>query len=287
MKFFNKLLFILILIGFQQASFSQDVPYVPSTPEVVNGMLTLAKVTSDDIVYDLGCGDGRIVVAAARDFGARGVGVDSNPDRIKESNDNAKANNVQDKVKFIEQNLFEADIKDATVIAIYLLNSVNLKLRPKLFDELKPGTRIVSHAFSMDDWEPEAQEVVDGRDIYLWIIPENASGTWTSSANNEQNGNTFNLTQQFQNVSGTLTMGGNSYNIKEAKLDGSKLTFSAAGSGDDNSDIQFEGEINEDQIRGRIISPDDNVNQEITAVRQNGTKKPLDPAVAEVTPGMD
>jgi SAM-dependent methyltransferase len=267
----------LLLFVLQSAVLSQDVPYVPTTPEVVNGMLKLAEVTEDDLVYDLGCGDGRIVVAAARDFGAKGVGVDSNPDRIKESNDNAEKNDVKDKVKFIEQNLFEADIKDATVVAIYLLNSVNLKLRPKLFRELQPGTRVVSHAFHMEDWAPDSSQVVDDRDIYFWIIPENASGTWNIKGSDRNF--SLNIDQRFQEISGTLTEGEKSYEIKNAKIEGSKLSFTAEG---DNSSISFEGEVNDDTLQGTINSGNNAQEQSITAVREDGTKKQIDPALAEI-----
>ena len=149
-----------------------DVPYVPTPPEVVKAMLTLANVKKDDHVIDLGCGDGRIVVAAAADFGARGTGYDLNPERIKEARENAAKAGVNDRTRFVEKNLFEADIKDATVVTLYLLPGVNEKLKPRLLAELKPGTRVVSHRFSMPDWEPVKTIEVDSRTIYLWIIPE-------------------------------------------------------------------------------------------------------------------
>jgi precorrin-6B methylase 2 len=269
MKYFSRLIVLVLFAAFAKLSFSQDVPYVPTSPEVVNAMLKLAEVNEDDLLYDLGCGDGRIVVAAARDFGARGVGVDSNPVRIKESNENARNNGVTDKVKFYEENLFETDISDATVIGIYLLNSVNLKLRPKFLSDLKPGTRVVSHAFDMDDWQPDAHQEVDNRDIYLWIIPENTSGTWES-------GNvTLELDQRFQEVSGTVSTGNNTYNISEAKLDGQNLIFTAESNG---STVEFKGTIDGDQLKGKFNSQDDNLNQNFNATRSEGTKKPLDPS---------
>lgn len=149
-----------------------DVIYVPTPPEVVEAMLKVAKVGPKDVVYDLGCGDGRIVVTAAKEYGARGVGIDIDPERIREAEANAQANGVTDKVKFHLEDLFEADISDATVVTLYLLPSLNLKLRPKLWKELKVGTRIVSHAFDMGDWEPEQQLDVDGRTVYFWTITE-------------------------------------------------------------------------------------------------------------------
>lgn len=148
-----------------------DVIYVPTSPEVVEAMLKLANVTKNDVVYDLGCGDGRIVVAAARAFGARAIGIDIDPQRIAEAEANAKTAGVEGRVKFVLGNLFEQDFHDATVVTLYLLNSLNLKLRPKLWKDLKPGTRIVSHAFDMGDWKPEQTQEVGGTTIYLWRIP--------------------------------------------------------------------------------------------------------------------
>ena len=148
-----------------------DVGYVPSSPEVVNAMLTLAKVRADDIVYDLGSGDGRIVISAARDYGARGVGIDVTPRRIREAEENARLAGVQDQVEFIQGDIFVEDFSDATVVTMYLLDELNLRLRPRLLNELKPGTRIVSNTFKMGDWEPEAIQIVDDKFIYLWTIP--------------------------------------------------------------------------------------------------------------------
>src|SRR5450432_110068 len=149
-----------------------DVPYVRSPNVVVDAMLKLAGVKQSDNVYDLGCGDGRIVIAAAKDYGARGVGIDINPELIQEARENARKARVESLVKFEENDLFDADIHNATVITLYLLPTVNLRLRPKLLRELKPGTRVVSHSWGMDDWKPAKEETVDGRTIYLWIIPE-------------------------------------------------------------------------------------------------------------------
>jgi SAM-dependent methyltransferase len=148
-----------------------EVPYVPTENTVVDAMLKLAGAKNTDIVYDLGCGDGRIVVRAAKNHGARGVGVDIDPARIQQARENAKRNNVEDLVRFEENDLFDADIREATVVMLYLLPNVNLRLRPKLLRDLKPGTRIVSHSFDMGDWKPEKEEQVDGATIYLWTVP--------------------------------------------------------------------------------------------------------------------
>jgi SAM-dependent methyltransferase len=147
-----------------------DVHWEPSPPEVVEAILKLADVRTNDIVYDLGCGDGRIVIAAAKDFGARGVGIDIDPVRIAESNKNAREAGVKNRVKFREEDLFEADFQRATVVTLFLWPSLNLKLLPILKQQLKPGTRIVSYIHDMGDWTPEKETVVNGRPIYLWKI---------------------------------------------------------------------------------------------------------------------
>lgn len=151
-----------------------DVPFVPTPQETVDRMLEMAKVGPNDYLIDLGSGDGRIPITAAKKFGIRALGVDLNPVRIAESNENAKKEGVTDKVTFIEGDLFKQDISKATVLTMYLLPDVNMKLRPKIWSDLKPGTRIVSHAFTMGDWTPEATTTApDGRNtVYLWIVPD-------------------------------------------------------------------------------------------------------------------
>lgn len=149
-----------------------DVIYVPTPEEVVEAMLQVANVTKDDVVYDLGCGDGRIPVTAAKKYGARGVGIDIDPQRIKEANENVQKNNVGNLVKIVQGDLFTQDLSPATVVTLYLLPSLNVKLMPKLMKELKPGTRVVSHAFDMGDWKPEKELDVNGRKVYYWTIPK-------------------------------------------------------------------------------------------------------------------
>jgi SAM-dependent methyltransferase len=162
---------------YAQEQKSKDVPYVATPQIVVDKMLEVAAVTKDDIVYDLGSGDGRIVITAAKKYGARGVGVDIDAERVKEANANAVQAGVADRVKFLEQDLFKTDLKEASVVTLYLLPEVNLRLRPKLWRELRPGTRVVSHAFDMGDWKPEQTVQVEGRTIYYWIIPKNSTPT--------------------------------------------------------------------------------------------------------------
>ena len=163
-----------------QATRTPDVPYVPTHEKIVDRMLTIAKVGKNDVLYDLGCGDGRIPITAAKRYGTRGIGVDIDPARITEANDNAKKAGVTNRVKFVQQDLFQTDIKDATVVTLYLLPDVNLRLKPKLLSELKPGTRVVSHNYDMgDDWKPLKSETitVDGTDhyIYYWEVPPRAA----------------------------------------------------------------------------------------------------------------
>ena len=155
-----------------------EVPYVPTKELVVDKMLEMADVKGTDVLWDLGSGDGRIPITAAKRFGTRGVGVDIDPQRVKEANENARKNNVTDKVRFIEEDLFNVDFSEATVVTLYLLPEVNLRLRPKLLDSLKPGTRIVSHNYDMGNWQPEKVEIVKTSDnddhiVYFWRVPEN------------------------------------------------------------------------------------------------------------------
>ena len=169
----------------QTTPIKKDVPYVPTPQNVVDEMLTLANVTKDDVVYDLGCGDGRLVITAVKKFGAsRGFGVDIDPERIAESNANAKAAGVTDRVTFAVQDLFQTDFKEATVVTLYLLPEVNLRLRPKLLSELRPGTRVVSHSFDMGDWKPEKTITVQpgGQRLYLWTIPAKTTQSATPTA---------------------------------------------------------------------------------------------------------
>ena len=155
-----------------------NTPYVASPPQIVDAMLDLAKVKNNDVVYDLGCGDGRIVISAAKKYGAHGVGIDISADRIEEARANAHAAGVDGQVVFETKDLFESDIHDATVVTLYLLPEVNMRLRPRLLSELRPGTRVVTHSFAMGDWTPDKEIVVDGDPVYLWTIPgkQNTAG---------------------------------------------------------------------------------------------------------------
>lgn len=158
----------------QPTELKKDVPYVPTPPAVVEKMLELAELRPGDLVYDLGCGDGRIVIAAVKRPDVRGVCVDIDPARIAESKANAAREGVADRIRFVEGDIFEVPFSDATVVTMYLLPAVNIKLRPRILNELKPGTRVVSHAFDMDDWKPERQVLEGGSMVYRWTVPPRA-----------------------------------------------------------------------------------------------------------------
>jgi SAM-dependent methyltransferase len=202
-----------------------DVPYVPTPPALVEKMLDLASVTAADYLIDLGCGDGRIPLAAAR-RGARALGVDIDPLRIQEAVNAARFAGMESQVRFRRQDLFQTPIYEANVIALYLLPRINLELRPRLLTELRPGSRVVSHAFHMGDWRPEATDELDGRRIFLWIVPAVAGGNWSLT---EANGAawTLEIEQRFQEVSGTLHHAGGALPLEQAVLRGTRLTFTA------------------------------------------------------------
>jgi len=206
-----------------------DVPYVPTKYPVVDEMLRIAKIDKTDIVYDLGCGDGRLVIGAAQKFGARGVGFDIDPERIQECKENAAKAGVTSRVQFFEQDLFTADFHEASAMTIYLLTSVNLKLRPKLLRELRPGSRLVSHNFGMGEWKAdESSEVmVDdiSHEVYLWVIPANVSGVWTWTMGKPANKCEMTIAQSFQVPAGTLKVDGVATEIKDLTLKGDKVRF--------------------------------------------------------------
>ncbi|MCU0551059.1 MAG: class I SAM-dependent methyltransferase [Leptolyngbya sp. Prado105] len=225
---------ITIQPALTQAQTSPDlvnpaVPYVPTPVEVVMGMLELAQVGKNDIVYDLGSGDGRLVITAAQKFGAkRGVGVEINPGLVNQSNANARREGVSDRVRFVQQDLFQTDFSEASVVTLYLLPRINLQLRPKLISELKPGSRVVSHAFAMGDWQPDQRVTVRDRTAYLWIIPASVEGTWTgtlSSPSGQSIPYTLQMKQSFQNARATAEVAGTSISLPQIKLTGDRLTF--------------------------------------------------------------
>ena len=256
-----------------------EVPYVPTPDNVVLEMLKMAQVDKDDLVYDLGCGDGRIVITAVSKFGCRGVGIDIDPERIKESKENAIKTGVSDRVQFMQMDLFDADISKATVVTLYLLSEVNLRLRPKLLRELSPGTRVVSHAFSMGEWKPETSSSVkleeymdpyvqDYRDpftldfwdfhtVYFWIIPAAVKGTWKLTIQDLSGKNDFTLKfdQEFQEVEGEAFERASSIPvlIKDENLKGKKLQFTLERKQKGRQEImRFEGSVNPYAMEGAV-----------------------------------
>jgi SAM-dependent methyltransferase len=270
------LFFLTLVVGFWMfwvAAYSEEpipeVPYVPTPEEVVVEMLKMAGVTQNDIVYDLGCGDGRIVITAAKVFGARGVGVDNDPNLIRQSNENARKAGVTDCVKFMEQDLFETDIREATVVALYLLPELNLQLRPKLLRDLRPGSRVVAHEFDMGDWKPDNMakmpkvklyyhpRVPYEKDTYFyyWVIPANAEGVWrwTLSTPSGDRDYILRLVQKFQEIRGTVQLEGQEAPITVARLVGDQLSFTLGEDGNKEKVVMsFNGRIHEDGITGRV-----------------------------------
>ncbi len=204
----------------------KDVVWVPTPQELVNKMLEIAEVTPNDFLIDLGSGDGRTVITAAK-LGARAMGVEYNPDMVNLSRENAKQAGVTDKAEFIQADLFETDLSKATVITMFLLPEINLKLRPKLLD-LKPGTRIVSNTFTMGDWEEDYKVTTEENwnswnTAYLWIIPAKIGGTWKLGNSD------LSLTQEYQMVRGTLNSEGKSALVNDGRLRGDQITFTING----------------------------------------------------------
>ena len=229
-----------------------DVPYEPTSYGIAKEMVEMAGVTSKDLVYDLGCGDGRIVIMAAKERGATGVGVDLDPKRISESRENAKAAGVTHLVRFFEQNLFDTDFSKATVVMLYLYPDVNLKLRPKLLRDLRPGTRIVSHSHTMGEWEDDATKTVEGHILHFFVVPANVTGTWQWVNRNRQR-TSLRLTQKFQSVKGSITFGEETYPITNCSLKGDALRFSVERTvGGRNETLSFEARISGNTIEGNI-----------------------------------
>lgn len=240
------LLFVPIIANAQQYEPSvgqegKDVIWVPTPEELIQAMLDVAKVTPDDFVMDLGSGDGRIVIAAAK-RGAHAVGIEYNPDMVELSKRNAEKAGVSDKATFLNADIFASDFSKATVITMYLLSQLNLKLRPAILD-LKPGTRVVSHAFTMGDWSADQTVEKEGRTAFFWIVPAKVEGVWTWQT--ASGAAELKLTQNFQNVKGTLKANGKDFSIKDAKLEGSYISFHAG-------DQEYAGRVNGTSIEGTI-----------------------------------
>jgi SAM-dependent methyltransferase len=242
-----------------------SVPYVPTPQDVVERMLQIAKVGPGDYLIDLGSGDGRIVVTAARKHGARGFGVDLNPERIREANENARKAGVTDKVAFYQRDLFETDLSEASVVTLYLLPRVNLALRPKLL-QLKPGTRVVSHDFSMDDWRPDTHVTMESAsrfggaggnsDIFFWVVPARVAGTWRWDLTMGGKPQPYEVTldQRYQELSGSARIGGRTVKLQEARVNGEEIRF--AFTADVNGAPvrhEFSGKVEGEGILGNVL----------------------------------
>jgi SAM-dependent methyltransferase len=197
-----------------------DVPYVPTPPEVVDRMLEMAAVQPEDFVIDLGSGDGRIAIAAARK-GARALGIDIDPERVLEAQDNARKAGLQDRATFRRQNLFDTRLGDATVLTMYLLTKVNLDLRPRILEELKPGTRVVSHSFDMGNWKPDIHSEIGHRQVFMWIVPAKVAGRWQGQIGAESLG--LDLQQDYQYLKGSAQIAGRNTEVREGWLHGSEM----------------------------------------------------------------
>jgi len=223
----------------------KDVIWVPTPDEVVNRMLRMAQVTPNDYVVDLGAGDGKIAIAAAKSFGARALGIEYNPDMAKHAQRNAEKAGVTARAKIVQGDIFQSDFTQATVITMYLLPALNMKLRPQLLN-MRPGTRIVSHSFNMEDWEPDETSAMDGRRAYLWIVPANVMGTWVLEAGNGRHD--VALEQKFQKLEGHVVLGSLHAGLRETRLRGSNIAFAYV----DNNGVRrdFNGRVTGSRMEG-------------------------------------
>jgi SAM-dependent methyltransferase len=226
----------------------KDVIWVPTNDALVERMLRMAKTTASDIVYDLGAGDGKIVIAAAK-FGARAIGVEYDPDMANYAQCLVNAEGVAGRAKVIQGDIFETDFSEATVVTLYLLPELNLRLRPTLL-KMKPGTRVVSHSFLMDDWEPDERSTTDDGYAYMWIVPAQAAGTWTFTSQDGGERFVAQLTQTFQFLSGTV--GGK--DISDGKLNGAAIEFSFLG---ERGTSKLKGVVNGSRIEATVTDSND------------------------------
>lgn len=253
-------LFFLALPAAAQQRKVADVPYVPTPMEAVDVILGLAAVGPEDVVYDLGSGDGRIPIAAARRHGARGLGIEIDPALVRLAEDSARAAGVADRVRFVRGDLFRADLRPATVVTLYLLSSLNLRLRPILLEQLRPGTRVVSNSFSMGEWRPDTVVVVErpggdfGPRIYFWVVPARAAGVWDVDVGGERLG--LEVRQSFQQVEGTVRAGGRAYPLEDAVLRGDSIAFTVRLPGTDGGAAprRFTGRVTGNTMQGTLPS---------------------------------
>ena len=230
----------------------KDVIWVPTPQALVEKMLDMAKLTAQDIHYDLGSGDGRTVITAAK-RGAQAVGVEYNPDMVALSERAAAKEGVAGKAKFIQGDIFQTDFSHATVVTLYLLPSLNVKLRPTIL-KMKPGTRVVSHAFTMDEWQPDQTENVEGRTAYLWIVPAPVDGTWrwNGSGSGPRNYEVA-LRQQFQKVDGTARLDSKPGQLRDVNLRGDQISFTVLNA--DGARRDFSGRVSGNTMQGVMKQP--------------------------------
>ncbi len=238
-----------------RAQFPFDVPYVPTPQVVVDEMLRLANVGPGDFVIDLGSGDGRIPITAAKKFGARALGVDLDSDLIVESEENARQAAVEDRVRFLQQDLFKADISEATVITMYLLPAVNRRLRPQLLD-LKPGTRIVAHDFDLDDWKPDQISTIR-KNVFLWIVPAQVAGRWRMrlALPGGERAIELDLRQRFQDIDGVARAEGQiAAPLWEPRLKGDEISFVVVDGADRDNEasLYFDGRVSGETMEGEV-----------------------------------
>ncbi|HTO48765.1 MAG TPA: class I SAM-dependent methyltransferase, partial [Burkholderiales bacterium] len=230
----------------------KDVIWVPTPEDLVERMLRMAQTTPNDFVVDLGSGDGRTVIAAAKKFGARAMGIEFNPDMVDLSNRNASREGVTTKAKFVRGDIFETDFTQATVVTMYLLPGLNVKLRPRILD-MKPGTRVVSHQFNMEDWQPDEITNLDGRRAYFWIVPAKVQGNWRVQSGSD--GWDLALEQKYQMLEGSVKFGAINAGLRDTRLQGDKIAFAfvdAAG-----VKREFTGRVNGNTMEG-TVKPDNN-----------------------------
>lgn len=250
-----------------------DVGYMPTPYEIVEKMLNMADVRNNDLVYDLGCGDGRVVIMAAKERGATGVGVDLDPVRIRESEENARKAGVTDKVRFFQQDLFKTEIGEASVVMLYLWPQVNIRVRSKLFSELKPGTRVVSHNHDMGDWKPDQYAEISKHRIYFWVIPANVAGSWIwpMKMGDRTTDVTLQLTQKYQKITGSLKVDNSKVPITFTKLSGNQLSASAEPLIDGKKvKVKLTAQVDSDILHGTIAGNTANGRTTWNAERSKG-----------------
>jgi SAM-dependent methyltransferase len=245
---------LLAVLGGLGATMVGDVPFVPTPQVVVDEMLRLAAVGPRDVVYDLGSGDGRIVVTAAQKFGARGVGVELDQDLVLQSEEAAREAGVEQRVKFLQQDLLKTDLSEASVITLYLLPNVNRRLRPQLLN-LRPGTRIVAHDFDLDDWKPDQMTTIR-KNVFLWIVPAQVGGRWVAQIQLPGGVRRYviDFRQTFQNIDGIARLDGQQAQMWETRLRGDHISFVIVDSADreHEASLYFEGRVTGNTMQGEI-----------------------------------